>query len=179
MTQEKTHWKKLTNPNYLGDYSLPTDGSDLIATIDFVKREEVTGVGGKTETEVVAHFVGDTKPMILNKTNMQTIQKIYGTPYIEEWAGRAIQIYYDPTVKFGRDVVGGLRIRKIIPKQQEKKLICSNCGGEIKAAFKHTANWVSKYTYQQYGKELCAECAKAEKERLDAQNAPDALGGDE
>ena len=178
MTQEKTHWKKLTNPNYMGDYSLPTDGSDLIAVIDYVQREEVTGTGGKKEFETVAHFSDGNKPMILNKTNMKTIATIYKTPFIEEWKGRAIQIYYDPTVKFGRDVVGGLRIRNYIPKQQGNSLICSNCGGEIKAAFKHSAGWVSKYTYQQYGKELCADCAKAEKERLDAQSAPNVLGGE-
>ena len=77
---EKTHWKKMTNPNYLGDYSLP-QGGDLVATIDFVKQEKVTGVGGKSEVEVVAHFKNGVLPMILNKTNMKTIQ--WGTVFIK------------------------------------------------------------------------------------------------
>ena len=88
---EKTHWKKMTNPNYLGDYSIP-EGRDLIATIDYVAQEQVTGVGGKKEVEIVAHLKNE-KPFILNKTNMKTIQKIYKTPYIEDWKGRAIQRY--------------------------------------------------------------------------------------
>ncbi|MBR6243866.1 MAG: hypothetical protein IKQ90_10270 [Ruminococcus sp.] len=154
---EKTHWKKMTNPNYLGDYSLP-EGGDLVAVIDYVRQEEVTGTGGKKETEIVAHLRGQ-RPFILNKTNMKQIQKLYKTPYIEDWAGRAIQIYYDPTVKFGRDTVGGLRIRPFIPQQQSAALVCTDCGKPIQGASGKSAEWVSKYTHQQYGKELCAECA--------------------
>jgi hypothetical protein len=169
---EKTHWKKMTNPNYMGDYSIP-EGRDLIATIDYVQKEKVTGVGGKTEEEVVAHFSDGNKPLILNKTNMKTIQKIYKTPYIEDWRGRKIQIYYDPTVKFGRDTVGGLRIRPIVPAQQSISLICADCGQTITAAFGKDAEWVSKYTHQSYGKELCAECAQKLKEKQDANKAPD------
>ena len=169
---EKTHWKKMTNPNYMGDYSIP-EGADLVATIDFVRKEKVVGVGGKTEEEVVAHFSDGNKPLILNKTNMKTIQKISKTPYIEDWKGRKIQIYYDPTVKFGREVVGGLRIREFVPAQQQVSLICADCGNTIGDAFGKSANWVSMYTHKTYGKELCAECAKKLKEKLDAQKAPD------
>ena len=39
MSDNKTHWKLLTNPNYLGGYSIP-EGSDIIVTIDYVRREE-------------------------------------------------------------------------------------------------------------------------------------------
>lgn len=172
---EKTHWKKLTNPNYMGDYSIP-EGCDLIATIDYVAQEKVTGVGGKSEIEVVAHFSDGNKPLILNKTNMKTIQKIYKTPYIDDWKGRKIQIYYDPTVKFGRETVGGLRIRPFVPAQQQISLKCSDCGSPITEAFGKSAEWVSMYTHKTYGKELCAECAQKLKEKMDQQKAPDPLG---
>ena len=168
---EKTHWKKMTNPNYLGDYSIP-EGRDLIATIDYVAQEQVTGVGGKKEVEIVAHLKNE-KPFILNKTNMKTIQKIYKTPYIEDWKGRAIQIYYDPSIKFGRETVGGLRIRPFVPEQQATTLVWCDCHKPITAAFGKDAIWVSRYTHQQYGKELCAECAQKLKEKQDAQKAPD------
>ncbi len=169
---EKTHWKKMTNPNYMGDYSIP-QGQDLIATISHVAREKVVGVGGKSEMEVVAHFSDGNKPLILNKTNMKTITSIYKTPYIEDWKGRAIQIYYDPTVKFGRDTVGGLRIRNFVPEQKTVSLKCTDCGNAITPAFGKDAVWVSKYTHQQYGKELCAECATKLKAQLEAQKTPD------
>lgn len=174
MAEQKTHWKKMTNPNYLGDYSLPPDGSDLICVIDYVAQEKVTGVGGKSEVEVVAHLKNQ-KPLILNKTNMKTIQSIYKTPYIEEWSGRAIQIYFDPTIKFGRDTVGGLRIRPFVPEQKTVSLKCTDCGAEITAAFGKDAKWVSGYTHKTYGKELCAECAQKLKAKIEEQKAPDAF----
>lgn len=34
----KTHWKKLTNPNYLGAYSID-DGKDIVLTIKNVANE--------------------------------------------------------------------------------------------------------------------------------------------
>lgn len=168
---EKTHWKKMTNPNYMGDYSIP-QGRDLIATIDYVRREKVTGVGGKTEEEVVAHFSDGNKPLILNKTNMKTIQKIYKTPYIEDWHGRKIQIYYDPTIKFGRETVGGLRIRPFVPEIQTASMICADCGQAITEAYGMTAEKLSLYTHQKYGKELCADCAQKLKDKQDAAKAP-------
>ena len=43
-----THWKKLTNPDYLGAYSLE-DGKDIVLTIERVQVETVTGPEGKKE----------------------------------------------------------------------------------------------------------------------------------
>ena len=40
----KTHWKKLSNPDYLGAYALDP-GKDLIVTIQSVGEERVTGSG--------------------------------------------------------------------------------------------------------------------------------------
>lgn len=173
---DKTHWKSLTNPNYLGGYSIP-EGQDIIVTIDFVRREEVVGAGGKKEFEVVAHLKDGVLPFILNKTNMKTIQKLYKSPYIEDWNGRAIQIYFDPTIKFGREVVGGLRVRDFVPKQQKSvSLICADCGNAIAKFKDFSAEQMAARAYEKYGKPLCVECAQKEKAKIEAQKAPDALG---
>ncbi len=42
----KTHWKKLTNPNYLGAYDFDI-GEKRTLTIAKTVREMVTGPGGK------------------------------------------------------------------------------------------------------------------------------------
>jgi len=118
----KTHWKKLTNPNYIGAYCMPPDGSDVILTIDKVVREMVVGEGGKKEECTVAHFSEKSKPMILNRTNCKTITKIYATPYIEEWKGRKIQIYTGQT-KVAGEVVDCLRIRPIEPQVGKPELM--------------------------------------------------------
>ena len=44
----KTHWKKLTNPDFLGAYALNPD-EDMIVTIKSVSEESFVGNGGKKE----------------------------------------------------------------------------------------------------------------------------------
>lgn len=106
----KTHWKQLVNPDYLGAYSLP-EGKDITIKIKQVVREIVKGINGKSEECTVAHIEGN-KPLILNRTNCKTIQKIYGSPFIEDWAGKSITIYAAVT-KLKGDDVECLRIREL------------------------------------------------------------------
>lgn len=155
----ETHWKRLINPDYLGAYSLEA-GNDMILTISAVKREMITGTGGKKEECPVCHWKENQKPMILNVTNMKTIAKMYG-PYIENWAGKRVQIYAS-TTKFGGDTVECLRIRKDPP--EDVKIACEECGQMIAPAFSMSASQLAAYTKKKYGKNLCAECAKSKKE---------------
>jgi hypothetical protein len=115
-----THWKKLTNPDYIGAYALEP-GQELILTIKSVGREMVMGADGKKEECIVAHFTEDVKPMILNATNAKMITQIYKTPYIEEWAGKKIQVYAADVRAFGQDLQA-LRIRPIVPKMALEEL---------------------------------------------------------
>ena len=115
----KTHWKQLINPDYLGAYSLP-DGKDMTVTIKEVKREMVTGIGGRQEECTVAHIEGN-KPLILNSTNSRMIQNLYDTPYIEDWKGKQITLYASKTKLKGEDVEC-LRIRPKIKVKKELKI---------------------------------------------------------
>lgn len=103
----KTHWKRLQNPDYIGAYWLPP-GEDVTVTIDYVVREQITGTGGKKEECTVAHLV-NAKPFILNATNCKTIAKLYGN-FIEDWAGSQITLFAT-TTKMGGETVECLRIR--------------------------------------------------------------------
>lgn len=150
-----THWKKLTNPNYLGAYSIE-DGKDLILTIDRVINEMVTGTDGKKEECVVAYFRENVKPMILNTTNMKTITKVYGTPFIEDWHNKKIRVGIEKVKAFG-EVVEALRVRK--EKPQDEKYICETCGAEIQGYGSKPAAVMATYTKQKYGKALCSQCA--------------------
>lgn len=107
MTEAKTHWKLLSNPDYIGAYWLPP-GEDVTVTIDYVVREVITGTGGKKEECTVAHLKG-VKPFILNATNSKSIAKLYG-PFIEDWAGKQITLYAS-TAKLAGETVECLRVR--------------------------------------------------------------------
>jgi len=113
MPQEKTHWKKEFNYDYMGSYSLP-DGKDVILTIKETRKEKVTGPAGKKEDCFVCYFVESDKPMILNRTNCKTIEKIYKSPFIEDWPGLRIQLGVDTVSAFGESVEA-LRIRATKP----------------------------------------------------------------
>ena len=156
MNETLTHWKKLTNPDYLGAYALEP-GQDLVVTIKSVANEAVIGTDGKKETCSVMRFVENVKPMVLNATNSKTITKLLKTPYIEKWTGRKIQIYVEHNVKAFGDVVDALRIRPFLPV--EKELKCADCGKNIEGFGNSTAEVVAKHTLSKYGRMLCSECA--------------------
>jgi len=115
--EDKTHWKKLINPDYIGAYALQP-GQDMTVTIIGVSREIVTSTGGKKEELSVARLFGQ-KPLILNVTNSKSIAKLYG-PFIEDWAGKQITLYAS-TTKMAGETVECLRIRHSVPSSQAKK----------------------------------------------------------
>lgn len=155
MSANLTHWKQMVNTDYLGAYALE-DGQDLIVTIKSVAQEPVVSIGGKHEECVVAHLV-DNKPLVLNRTNMKMITKLYKTPYIQQWAGKKIQLYKDVT-KFGGEVVECLRIRPYVPKEAAP-IKCEGCGAVIGAMNNMTPDQIASYTKSKYGKVLCGKCA--------------------
>jgi len=118
---QKTHWKKLNNPNYIGAYSLMDSGEakDMTVTIEKVVQESVSGPDGKKEDCIVAYLKGH-KPMILNATNSKIITALYESPFIEDWAGKKITLYVSIVRAFGAEVEA-LRIRLSAPQLPELK----------------------------------------------------------
>ena len=157
----KTHWKSLVKPDaeYLGCQDF-AEGTDIIATIKSVGHETVTGTNGKKDDKAVIRFKENIKPLILNATNSKTIRDLFKTPYVEEWIGRKIQLYPDLSVKFAKEVTGGVRIRPFIPKDKSEKPKCFDCKCEIVPLGDKTAEFLAEYTQKKYGKPLCPECAK-------------------
>ena len=156
----QTHWKSMTNPNYLGVYSLP-EGRDIILTINSVGQELVMGADGSKEQCVVMHFHEPVKPFICNKTNLKQITKLLKTPYVEQWSGHKIQIGGEKVKAFG-DVVDALRVRSKLPQAQtETASKCESCGNEIKPEGNLTSNQVASWRKKKYGKALCSSCAEA------------------
>lgn len=154
-----THWKALTNPDYLGSYAFDR-GEEKTGTIREIKREIVTGPEGKKEECTVCHFSEpDLKPLILNVTNCKAISKLYGTPYTEEWAGKRIIMRVQQVKAFG-ETVDAVRIKPQIPPALPT---CAECGKMITAYGNMNPAQVAAYTSQKYGKCLCTECAKQAK----------------
>lgn len=165
-----THWKKLTNPDYLGAYALEP-GQELTVTINTVKREMVTGADGKKEECTVCYFKeSNIKPMILNSTNCKTITKLYATPYIEQWQNKQIILISEKVKAFG-EIVDALRVKKTKPTSTVLK--CPDCEQEIKAIGSYTPQQIAATNQKQYGRPICGNCSKKIKESEVAQNQPE------
>lgn len=161
----ETHWKKLTDTNYLGSWDL--QAGTITATIQTVERKMIFNQQKNAEEScVVAEFVGGKlKPMILNKTNCKAIQKIAGTPYIERWSGQKIDIYKKKVKAFG-EVVDALRVKSptnAAPATNEK-ITCEECGTEITGVSGYSAKQIADINKKRYGKTLCATCSAKLKE---------------
>lgn len=115
MEENKTHWKKLANPLYIGAYTLMETGQpvDMIVKIQSVAREMVVGTDGKKEECTVAKLAGQ-KPFIINATNAKTLTKLFGSPFIEDWTGKPFTLFV-AKVKVASDTVEALRIRPTLP----------------------------------------------------------------
>ena len=121
--ENKTHWKKVFNSDYLGSCDLE-DGKDIKVVIKHVTIMEVKNTDGKKQNRNVATFTDpDLKPMILNVTNCKIIKKFTGSKFIDDWNNVPIQIYVKDDIKAFGDVTEGLRIREIQPKMNKPELL--------------------------------------------------------
>jgi len=155
--EEYVHWKKLTNPDYIGAYSfLP--GEKKVLTIDYVKQEMVCGADGKKEQCIVAHLVGE-KPLVLCRTNCKAIAEIAGTPNILKWKNVKITAEVKKVKAFG-EIVEAVRISSKPPvSSDETKISCEDCGEFITPQAGMTAKELAEYFKSKCGKYLCYTCA--------------------
>jgi len=109
----QTHWKQNFDYKYTGAYELKP-GETKVLTIQRTCQEEATSTTGQKQVCFVAYFAGQSKPMVLNKTNCKTITKLYG-PFVEQWIGKSIEIESKIVSAFG-DEVEALRVKKTFPK---------------------------------------------------------------
>ena len=82
-----------------------------ILTIESVEMEEVESEDGKAEKPICYFVEDDSKPLILNKTNAEVLRDLFGEDS-ENWATNPIEVYHDPSIRFGTKKTGGIRVRK-------------------------------------------------------------------
>ena len=119
--EKLTHWKKTFNPDFLGAHDFQP-GEEITTVIEgFNEAQEIVGSGGKKDV-VTALFLKGYKPFILNRTNAKLISKALKSPYMEQWTGKAIQLYVQTGVKAFGDVVDAVRVRPVAPRTEKPVL---------------------------------------------------------
>lgn len=153
--ENKTSWKTLVDWKTLSSSSLI--GERQIVTIKSIQKEEIISNNGKKQIVATCRFADWKNPMAINKTNFRTLEKIFGTDIVEDWYGKEIIIFRKGGIKFGKDIVEGIRI-KPLPKQ-----VCNVCGKEIDEK-------LFKQSVEKYGIPLCsAECKEKANLKIEAE----------
>lgn len=83
----------------------------VIVTIRGIKQVNMAKEGDAPEMKFAIFFQEMDKPMILNSTNIHVCAKVCGSEETNDWKGKEIILFTDPSVSFGGQVVGGLRFR--------------------------------------------------------------------
>lgn len=86
---------------------------DVAAEIeDVLIYDTVTFDAGRAEQNVPAlKFKGKAKQLVLKTSvNRKTLVRMFGSD-TKNWRGKVVHLYHDPSVRFGKKIVGGLRIK--------------------------------------------------------------------
>lgn len=135
----KTHFKKAFNSPYLSSADIV---GQTVLTVSRVTLE-IDKTKKTKDMFNTAYFVereirpGEKlKPMILNVTNSKTLKALTNSPFIEDWQNVKITVYVDSNVKFGREVMEGLRISPKAPVVAYLTPENAKAWGNAKAAYK-------------------------------------------
>lgn len=86
-------------------------GKGILLTVQGVQQENMAMVGKPSELKWCMYFHEDVKPMVLNTTKGQILQVIFGSDNSDDWLGKKLVAFHDPTITNMGQVVGGIGIR--------------------------------------------------------------------
>lgn len=95
---------------------------DVTVTIRGIKRVNVAQEDQPEELKWIIGFHEMRKPMVLNSTNIQLLERFLGDE-TDDWKDKKVILYVDPNVSFGGKLTGGIRVKqyKFGPKAGDLK----------------------------------------------------------
>jgi hypothetical protein len=101
-------------------------GSGALLTVSGCTQHNVAQQGADPEMKWCLLFHETDKPLVLNTTNIQLCEHVFGSDDTDDWTGKKIVLYTDPTVSYGGKLVGGIRVRA--PKHQAQAQLAPKVG---------------------------------------------------
>jgi hypothetical protein len=86
-------------------------GSGALMTVESCHQHNVAKEGAPPENKWCLSFAESDKPLVLNSTNIQLCEAIFGSDDPDHWIGKRVVLYTDPTIMYAGKVVGGIRLR--------------------------------------------------------------------
>lgn len=86
-------------------------GKGLLVTVATCKKYNVAQEGAEDEHKWCLVFAELDKPLVLNATNIQLCERIFGSDDTDHWTGKKLVLYVDPNVSYAGKLTGGIRVR--------------------------------------------------------------------
>lgn len=86
-------------------------GRGLLVTVTACKAYNVAQEGAEPEHKWCLVFSEIDKPLVLNATNIQLCERIFGSDDTDHWTGKKLVLYVDPNVSYAGKLTGGIRVR--------------------------------------------------------------------
>lgn len=98
----------LKNSKYLTQHDVEPA---VVVTFQAYKEINVAKEGETPDPKYVFKFKEFEKPLVMNFTNGSIVESVLGSADFDQWMGKQVVLYRDPTVGFGGKITGGIRIR--------------------------------------------------------------------
>lgn len=95
-------YEALFDSKYLRWFDIEGKG-DIVCTIEKVEREELTLRGGAKKKAPVISIKNGSKPLVLNRTNADSIAELHGNKP-SQWPGKRICLFVTTTKLKGKQV---------------------------------------------------------------------------
>ena len=157
---------KIIDPNFINAELIGEPGAYIVVTIkDIDYREAFNKKTNQSEMRQALIFEGDTKPLLLNKTNAKTLKRLFSPneDKPENCVGHEIELYVERT-KVGREMTTGIRIR------EHAGIKCEECGAEIRPQSGKTSAEIAEIAKRNTGKVLCVQCMRKYAEQSKGEN---------
>jgi hypothetical protein len=86
-------------------------GPGVLMTITDCEKHNVAMEGADPHEKWCLKFTQTDKPLVLNAINTQLLETICESGDTDDWRGKAVVLYTDPTVQYAGRIVGGIRVR--------------------------------------------------------------------
>ncbi len=86
-------------------------GAGMLMTVVGCEKHNVAKDGADPELKWCLAFEESDKPLVLNSINIQLLERIFNSDETDQWIGKKVVLYVDPSVSYQGKVVGGIRVR--------------------------------------------------------------------
>lgn len=100
-------------------------GQKMVIVVEGVRR-------GSAEQKVIIDYIGDAgRPFKPCKTMIKALIILWGSNG-HDWIGRSMELFCDPTVKYGGVAVGGIRISAVSHIESDTQILLTETRGKKK-----------------------------------------------